>query len=198
MALGDPCVKVLTHRLRTAVSGHGNALGLLQTCSWPRLKQHATRSFSVPANSPSSAHSPLPSYQPPWSEAQPCPSLQSLRPLQTTFILAREEPLTIGYIQVYTGIGMGRLLGATRPHTADASFRLVLSVQRCRMRSALGRGGTAGCALVCWDGTLSTKEGRDYEAPPPSPKLHVFSSPDLPPTSYHPTWSCPAPCTPAP
>lgn len=33
------------------------------------------------------------------------------------------------------------------PHTAGASFRLVLSLQRCRMRSALGRGGTAGCGL---------------------------------------------------
>lgn len=44
------------------------------------------------------------------------------------------------YVQAYTG--------RARPHRVDASFRLVLSLHRFRMRSALGRGGTAGCGFV--------------------------------------------------
>lgn len=108
------------------------------------------------------------------SPARPA-ALQSLCPLRTAFTMsgravrwggagAARGIQTSGSIHVYTGMGpdraegLGRHLGeATRPQTEDASFRLVLSLHRCRIRSALGRGGTAGCGFAGWVAGCSSR-----------------------------------------
>lgn len=124
-----------------------------------------------PTSRPSRTHSPQSLfYKYPQRRAQPSPPGCSAEPLSTPNSIYSERRAvrwggagaargirTSGSIHVYTGMGpdraegLGRHLGAaTRPQTEDASFRLVLSLHRCRIRSALGRGGTAGCGFAGW------------------------------------------------
>ena len=64
-----------------------------------------------------------------------------------------------------------------RPQTEEASFRLVLSLQRCRMRSALGLGGTAGCGLgrSVLGGSSSSAGGQIQLRPAPPARPHLSS-----------------------
>lgn len=84
-----------------------------------------------------------------------------------------------GSIHVYTslGAGGGESITRGRPQTAEASFRLVLSLQRCRMRSALGLGGTAGCGLGrSVSGCCCSPAGGQHQVRPARPALHRLAS----------------------
>lgn len=164
------------------------ALGLVQTWSWPRPEKYAA--------GPQFLQLPQQSSQPPVlsleiSRVLPAaqlfkasvPSKQRLLRVSNSWVGRGQGVLTSGSIHVCTGLGAGgeESIKWRRPQTAEASFRLVLSLQRCRMRSALGLGGTAGCGLgrsvlgCC----CSSADGQHQvrPAPPARPRLASLFGP---------------------
>ena len=166
------------------------ALGLVQTWSWPRPEKYAAglQFLQLPQQS---SQPPVLSLE--ISRVLPAaqlfkasvPSKQRLLRVSNSWVGRGQGVLTSGSIHVYTGLGAGggESIKWGRPQTAEASFRLVLSLQRCRMRSALGLGGTAGCGLgrsvlgCC----CSSADGQHQvrPAPPARPRLTSLFGPHL-------------------